>query len=341
MSETKTKTGLWKKALGILVVLVLLGDTVLLWQMSSVVMRVDKYNQGVIDEVGSVVGNVNSFGQDLNEIRRFLLLPERDYGSENTSENQENGGDIKESSQNELGAYAFLNTLVVEKKQLESRAKAAVAFDQLMKSEDMKNLLLAGLAVAEQGDLQIKFKDNQANLADGAKNDFYGQPLYNLVFVAEKNAFRVQSALGEQDFANYSEVNWSTSLTNYLKDNISKVREKKKADLAKQTADQNKANDEIKALQEAQKKELDNLVKDKAFNETLISIGLKIDEKAQDDSNRYAYRVLDGAGKLSFTLLLEKSTGMIKVLKEEGEGAHQEIDVRSFLKTDDGSKKKP
>ncbi len=341
MSETKHKIAIWKKLLGLVVVLVLLGDTFLIWQMSSVVMRVDKYNQGVVDEVGGVVGDVNSFGNDLNEIRRFLLLPEKSYGSEDSKGDQENGSDLKENSENELGAYAFLNSLVVEKQQAEVKAKAAVAFDQLLKGEDLKNLMASGLAIAEQGDLQIKFKDNQANLADGAKNDFYDQPLYNLVFVAEKNTFRVQSALGEQDFSNYSEANWSAALSTYLKDNIVKVREKKKADMAKQAADQNKANDEVKALQEARKKELDDLVKDKAFNETLATIGLKIDEKAQDDANKYAYKVLDISGKLSFTLMLEKSSGMIKVLREDGEGAHQEIDIRSFLKTDEGSKKKP
>lgn len=341
MSEAKTKTVLWKKALGLLVVLVLLADTLLLWQMSSVVMRVDKYNQGVIDEVGGVVGDVNSFGEDLNEIRHFLLLPEKNYGSENATGEQENGSDVKENSQNELGAYAFLNALTTEKKQSELRAKAAVSFDQLLKSEDLKNVMASGLAIAEQGDLQIKFKDNQANLADGTKNDFYGQPLYNLVFVAEKNAFRVQGALGEQDFTNYSEANWTAGLATYLKDNMVKVREKKKADLAKQSADQQKANDEVKALQEAQKKELDDLIRDKAFSETIRSIGLSPEGKPIEDSNRYSYRVLDANGKLSFTLMLEKSTGMIKVVREDGQGAHQEIDIRSFLNTDEGSKKKP
>ncbi|MCC6643679.1 hypothetical protein IT411_02930, partial [Candidatus Peregrinibacteria bacterium] len=332
------KSSFWKTFLGLLVVVVLIINSLQLWQMSSVVNRVDKYNQGVIDEVGSVVGDVKTFGEDLNEIREFLLLPTKDYSFEKDPEQKGNtANDTEENSSNTLGAYAFLNSFVAEQKMNELRAKAAPIFETLIQSEDWnKTLSAAGLLIAEKADLQLKLKDNQLKKPDGLPNELYGEPLYNLIFVAEKNVFRVQSALEEKDFPGYDQIEWEKPLLAYLSDNVGKVREKKVADKQKALEETKKAETDLQTQLESRKQELTKLVTEKAFAETLTSIGLKVADAPREEQNKFIYDVFGADGKVKFSLALEVSSGMIKVIKD-----NQENDITTYLNQDNGSKKKP
>lgn len=342
MSEHKEKSehknSFWKNLLGVVVIVVLVMNSIQLWQMSAVVGRVDKYNQGVIDEVGGVVGDVKNFGDDLNEIREFLLLPKKDYSvGQGEEKNEGTSTDLQANSNNTLGAYAFLNSFVAEQKMDEMKQKASPVFEALLKTEDWnKTLMGASLLLAEKTDLQLKLKDNLVKNPDGSANSLFGEPLYNLVFVAEKNVFRVQSALGEQDFAGYDLAGWEKPLLNYLSDNAGKVREKKIADKQKALDDSKKAEADLQAQLETRKQELTNLVKEKAFMETLTSIGLKVADVPREEQNKFIYDVLGADGKVKFSLALEVSSGMIKVIRD-----NQENDVMSYLNQDNGSKKKP
>jgi hypothetical protein len=333
------KKSYWESAAGrltmIVILLVLLWNTFQVWLISGTLSRVDKYNLGSVEEMGKVVGDVKMFAEDLNEIRRFLLLPERQYGL--TGGDGEAGEDAAEQAPtNTVALYAFLDDLKKEQAAEQNRSAAQPVFDALLAREDLSaTLAKSALSLGERAGLQVKFLDQEAKQPDGTANDNYGLPLFNLVFSAEENLFRVQSVLGEQKFQDYLSASFADDVLAYLAENAAAARLKKVEEaLAAQQAVEDAARQETETL-EARKKELRDLVADPALVDTLAALGLTIAAEPRQEINKEIFDVLDGQGKVRFSLALEVSSGMIKVLRD-----NQEIDLKSFLE-EDGSKKKP
>lgn len=333
------KKGYWESAAGRLtmtvILLVLLWNTFQVWLISGTLSRVDKYNLGSVEEMGKVVGDVKMFADDLNEIRRFLLLPEREYGLTGGNGEAEDGA-AEQAPTNAVALYAFLDDLKKEQAAEQNRSAAQPVFDALLAREDLSaTLARSALSLGERADLQLKFLDQEAKQPDGTANDNYGLPLFNLVFSAEENLFRVQSVLGEEKFQDYASAAFADEVLAYLAANATAARLKKVEDvLAAQQAVEEAARQETESL-EARKQELRDLVADAAFIDTLSLLGLTLAAEPRQEINKEIYDVLDGQGKVQFSLVLEVSSGMIKVLRD-----NQEIDLKSFLE-DSGSKKKP
>jgi hypothetical protein len=328
-----SKTG-WSRYMLFFILAVLLWNTFQIWMMTGVVSRVDKYNQGVVDEVGGLVGDVKLFADDLNGIRRFLLLPEKQYAVEGES-GEPASADDQTGPQNNVAVFAFLDSLVKDQKIEENRKAAQPVFDALFTNQDfLTRMTAAKLLFGEKGDLQVKFIDGNELLADGTKNELFGKPLYDLVFDAGNNIFLLQSAIGESKFSDYSKADFPIKLADSLQKNLQMVRDAKLKSLSVAEEEEKKAQGLVEQELQKKKQELDSIVKDKAFVETLASIGLKSATQAREENNKYIYDVLDASGKVKFSLALEISSGMIKVLKD-----NQEIDIKSFLADQDGSKK--
>lgn len=324
MGGEKKHHGSWWSRIGfLLVVMILVGNSWMIWQMRAVVERVDKYNQGVVDEIGGVTGDLKTFADDLNEIRRFLLLPEKDYAV-----NGETGVisevEISPEVENNMAVFAMLDSFAREKKVEEKKVVVRGILDGLVQNGDLlKAIGAANLRVGERQDLQVKFTDGT------------GQALFGLVYDAEADLFRMQGALGEQTFGDYRNADFTARITDYLVKNAQAAREAKVAKLKQEEIDRQKATEA--GVQELQNRKvgLDNMVKDKAFVDTLAGLGWQVAGGAREEANKYIYDVKDASGIVVFSLAVEVSSGMIKVLRDG-----QEIDVKSFL-SDDGSKKKP
>jgi hypothetical protein len=321
----------WSRLTLVFILVVLLWNSFQIMMMSGVVSKVDKYNQGVVDEMGGLVGDVKVFAQDLNEIRRFLLLPEKTYTV--APEQEKTAADESENSENSVAVFAFLNSLEGEEKELRNREAARPVFESILSGEGfLPKLQQAQLVPGVKGDLQIKFTDGQKVLADGGVNVLAGEALYNLVFDAAEKVFKIQSALEEKKYSLSGQTGLSAAMADYMVNNLGKVREKKLQARKEEQENQQKV---LKMQQDEllkKKQELENTVHDKAFTETLAGIGLKVAEQPREESNKYIFDILDQQGKVKFSLMLEISSGMVKVLRN-----NQEIDIRTFL--DDGSKK--
>jgi hypothetical protein len=318
-----------------LILIVLAWNSWKILEIGGIAAKVDKYNQGVVDEMGKMMGNVKSFSGDLNEIRRFLLLPEKDYFPEDIKE-PELGTEEQIGSEHSRAAFAFLDTIVKEEKAEQNKVQVRPVFAALLANADFRTKIgAAQLGIGEQSDLQVKFIDMQKVVGETQENPLFNQPLYQLVFAADENAFKIQSALGEEVFRDYTSQDFSARLGDYLIQNLSGVRDKKVAE--KKTAED--AAVQAKTAAESQlalqKKELEDIVRDKAFAETLATVGLKAAEKPREENNKYIFDVVDAAGKVKFSLALEISSGMIKVIR-----GLEESDIKNFLESD-GSKKKP
>lgn len=318
------------------VVLLIVWNTWTISQMGAIADRVDKYNQGVVDEVGKVTGNVKQFAEDLNDIRRFLLLPEKNYFNDEQNPPDTTSGE-QTNSKNAQAAFAFLNSLEEEEKAAKNSALAQTAYDELLKNPDFQAKVTgAQLAFGEKGPMMMKFNDAQQNFGGTQQNVFFQQPLYNLVFDAQENAFKIQSALGEQSFKDYTAADFSNRLVDYFTQNTAAVREKKAAQKSEEANIAEKLKLDADAQLVNKKKELDGIVKDPAFTETLQAMGLKVSDEAREESNKYIFDVVDSAGKVHFSLAVELSSGMMKVIRD-----NKETDLQTFLETSDGSKKKP
>ncbi len=326
-----SKTG-WTRFTLYFILAVLIWNTFQIWAMIGVVGRVEKYNQGVVDEVGGLTGDVKLFAGDLNEIRKFLLLPEKNY-SVDQSGGEDVGKDQDKGSENAVAMFAFLDSLVSTEKQTQNRQAAQGPFEALLTNAEFNSKLTgAQILPAEKGDLQIKYNDGAAVLSDGTKNELFGQPLYNLVFDADNNLFLVQSALGEGKFPDFGKADFAVKLADFMLKNLEMVRAAKLKSIEVAKAEDEKARQLVEQTLQQKKQELESLVKDKAFVETLAGVGLNVAEKPREETGKYIFDVLDATGKLKFSLALEISSGMIKVLRD-----NQEIDIKSFL--EDGSKK--
>lgn len=331
--DEQVKSGFWKNIGLVMILLIVAVNSWLIWQVSAIVNRVDKYNQGVVDELGGIQGDVKTFATDLNEIRRFLLLPEKSYVNGDTEAKPESE---EENSQNSVALFAMLDSLVKEEQAAKNKVAAEPVFTALLNNRDfLAALEAAKLGLGERSDLQIKLIDWADQSADGAVNVLKNQPLYNLVFSANDNYFKVQSALGEQNFTEYASVDFPNKLLDYLVKNTEAVRKKKLADQNEAAQASVKAEEEVKKILENQKAELQNMVKDKAFVETLAGIGLRVKEGAREENNKYIFDIIDEQEQVKFSLALELTSGMIKLIKN-----NQEIDLKSFLEQE-GSKKKP
>ncbi len=324
----------WRISGWLVLVLIMAGNSYLIWQMQSVVSRVDKYNQGVIDEIGDVKGDVKAFSDDLNEIRRFLLLPQKQYSVNNAGQGSAENALSENNSDNTVALYAMLDTLSKEQKVNQNKSVAQPVEEALLANPDfLKALDPLNLVLGNQADLLVKFNDSLAENPDGSMNTIVGEALFALVFDGETNLFKVQSALGEKEFSDYSQADFADQLLNYLRQNVQAVRAKKIADIVAGNQLKEQTEKQLKQDLEDQKQQLADALHEPAFQDGLAALGWKVAEKNREENNKYIFDLLDAQNKVQVSIALEISSGMVKLIRNG-----QEIDVKNFLDLD-GSKK--
>jgi hypothetical protein len=118
-------------------------------RFSSAVKHVDLYSGGLVDELGNFRKDILAFGDDLNEMRNYLLMPTKEYSFLH-QEDQPLGEPLAEGSETEKALYQFIGQLV-EQKQSETRkqdmrSKMKGLFDQ----EEFRSTLQAqGLSLGK------------------------------------------------------------------------------------------------------------------------------------------------------------------------------------------------
>jgi len=248
---------------------------------------------------------------------------------------EENNNDDDTNASSTQALYAMLDAIGKDQKAAQNSLAAQPIYAALLANQDFLNgLAPANLVLGERAELQIKFNDSLAKNPDGTDNALKNQALYNLVFDAEANAFKVQSALGEFQFVDYQAPDFATKVLTYLTQNVAAVRQKKLAAIAQENQDKQKAADQIKQNLEAQKKQLADALHEPAFHDGLAGLGWKVADQPREENNKYVFDIVDAQNKIQFSVALEISSGMIKLIRNG-----QEIDVKNFLDTD-GSKKK-
>lgn len=323
--KNETESNKLLKFGGGLIVLITLLNTWQIFSIKSVVDSVDNYNKGVVDELGGIVGDTKQFAQDLNEIRRFLLLPEKNYSTSQSDDTQEND---QQTDPNSLALYAFLEDLNKSEKAELNKAGVSTLLKDWQSSSEIR-------AKLSEYKLEVEAFDNwQVKLLDLENQK---QPLVAIVFSPLENVFKLQSVLGEDKVSDLQLAGFSSSVDTYLKNNTASIRQKKADKLKEdQSAKTNAA-----AMEEQRKKDLrdnfERLISEAAFVDTISTLGLSVDKNNVNlEKGNWVYNVKTVDGKIRFAFLLDSLTGQIKVLKD-----NQEIDLKNFLNLNEGSKKKP
>lgn len=307
---------------------ILLLNTYLIWSMQSTVNRVDKYNQGVVDEIGNITGDFKLFANDLNEIRSFLLLPEVNYSILGEQQNKQ-PTETTTANKDTVAIFAMLNQFSKEKKHTARNQAAQESLQKLLaNTEFLNNLTESSLQLGERNNLQLQFLDT-------SNSEFNGETIFTLDFDIEADQFTIQSSLSEHKVKNYKTDQFSTTVLNYLKSNTQKAINKKLQEQKNEAQKLKQLETESKKEVENRKKEFNSLMKDPAFLDTIKNEGWKLAKAPKEESNKLYYDVIDTeSSKVVFSIGIELSSGMIKVIKDS-----QEINVQNFLENSNPKKK--
>ncbi len=264
-TKNTPNTDLWKKIFfGFCGVLLALNT----WQLATfggIVNSVDKYNRGVVDELGKIRGDVITFAGDLNEIRQFLLLPTKQYSfSEN--EGDLNTQEEQKSSDTEVAIYTFLSSLNKDKQEAKNRADAEKFALELTTDQTFtKSLSAEGLK------FEASTNDDASIMTKVLDTD--NEPLYNLILEKNTNLLRAQSILGTKDFAAYPKSDVKPELLGYLKDNKLQIKELRK---------------QIKQLQS----QLDPILQDTEITAALAAKKVNFTLPPEENAQAISYKII-------------------------------------------------
>lgn len=207
------------KKLGWILLVLLIGvNTFQLSRFGEIVERVDTYNKGVIDELGEIRQDVMSFGNDMNEIRGFLLLPIKEYsfskGPDETQDKEE-----KQATRTESALYAFLGDLTDEQTRKANAVTAAANADSLLGDASFHaGLENAGLKTGKREDSEDAIA---VAVEDGTT------AYYSLVFEKKTAHTLVKSALGTYECKGADLFAVKTELLDYFSANKDKALQMK------------------------------------------------------------------------------------------------------------------
>ncbi|HMR01553.1 MAG TPA: hypothetical protein PKA32_04135, partial [Candidatus Gracilibacteria bacterium] len=203
--ESFTKLGV------IFLAILIVANTIQIANMGSIVERVDRYNQGVIDELGGFRQDVIAFGNDMNEMRSYLLLPTKNYSFMEQNEEVEEE-DKQETSKTQQALYQFLGQYAEEAQAAENYEKAKQQLTTLHQNPELTAALTESEMVAgpvEQTEVSSSFKISAA-----------GNPLFSILADPSSTELKVQSILGTETL---NETNTLKDLIQYVTSNKDKV----------------------------------------------------------------------------------------------------------------------
>jgi hypothetical protein len=204
------------KKLGLILVgILLLVNTIQLSQFGGLVERVDRYNRGVIDEVGGLRGDVVTFAGDLNEIRSFLLLPVKEYSfAEKKPETQEAGE--QETSRTETALYNVLGQLAQDQNDAKNDGTVTERAATVGADKGLSETLTAeGLTLGKQEntDSAIGFK-----ILDSGR-----QAVFAILLDKTSGKTLIQSVLGNEQMKSEVTQDLIKEIEDYIKANKDKV----------------------------------------------------------------------------------------------------------------------
>jgi len=281
--DQKVRSEAFKKLGWILLVILIGVNTFQLARFGEIVERVDTYNKGVIDEIGGIRQDVVTFGNDLNEIRGFLLLPVKDYSfGKEPSETEPQSTEEVQTTRTESAMYAFLGGIAEDQTvkantQIALNDANALAGDQAFAAELEKLGLKTGKR--DENDDAISFKMDNGD----------GTSVFAIVFDKKTAAVSIQSALVAYQCKSKDIESLKTELIDYFGKNMDAA--------LKMKALMQQRSDAVKAL--GSDAGIASILKDKK---------MKLSD-AEDTTESVNYYFENDAGDKIVTLKIKKADG--------------------------------
>lgn len=283
----------------VLLVVLIIANTIQLSRFGEIVERVDRYNRGVVDELGGFRQDIMTFGSDMNEMRSFLLLPTKDYSFADQETVIED--DAQETSSTEKAIYQFMGSYTDEQRAKENFAAAQERMNALNSNQELKTALKEkelSMSAVEQTEESSSFKV----LAGG-------EALYAVIADKKSNTIRIQSALGTKDFdKGLSEEAIASELATYVGANKEKVAA---------------AKEEI----EGKKAGIVNLASNQELSSIINEKGIQFDINPEENEDGFHYSFLNSEGTKLLTIDLLRD-GQYQV---NGEGYGNEEQLAAVL----------
>lgn len=264
------KDALTKIGMALLVILII-ANTIQLARFGEIVERVDRYNQGVVDELGGFREDIIAFGTDMNEMRNFLLLPTRDYSFMDTDTEIETE-EKAEGSSTEKAVYQFMGSFVEEQQAEKNYEAAQQRIVELQSNSTLKEELAAQeltIGPVEQNEASSSFKILAGRAA-----------LFAVIADKKENSFRVQSALGTKELGDNNTI---SELVSYIAANEEKVVA-------------------TKEMIEARQAGITGLTNQEAVQDILTEKNITFEGAPEEDEEGYHYYFLNSEGTQLLTL---------------------------------------
>lgn len=300
--------------------------------------NVDKFTGGAKDELGSVRQNMIDFAADLNEIRSFLLLPEKKYAF-TTEKGEDKKTDEQENTKTSVAIYSYL-TKTIEDQNAEGNIKLA---EEKINTLSKDSVLLKMLQEQSFKLGQIESTDDLFSFKIFNEKE---TPLFAFIVGKKNNIAQIQSAVGlykiqsaeagkiTQEVLDYiqkhkKEVEKLKNTFNSQKESIENVT--KNTDVAKIFAEKNITLSEPEDTNEALVYYLLNVQKDKltAFQLQKKDGTIVFEEKTFDSMDSLLPVFLENIKNLDTSSREEK---MIKTRRKEMETVFQEKAFQELLK---------
>lgn len=384
------KEAILKYGMPIFAILILV-NTIQLARFGRIVESVDNYKEGLVDELGGFRQDITRFGDDINEIRNYLLLPTQDYSFIEQGLTEESD-DLIKATDTEQALYKYIGAFVDKQKINENTLKALAEIKYLQENKDLIDALkedelvigkleqsaeiaffvistkaekLFGVtADLKQGSLQINdttggsktlintsedsqkqevityvknnkeavesaitnIKASKALIADLMKDGEIINPLNQkkLYLIEESPGVRYQ-IINDDQFILLTIVIGQKDGSIQINDKPITQADNLKAILIS-IIDQLDGTTDMDRIVAKRRAEFEGVMKEEAFNELLKTIGFNVAESPREEYNKLIYDVTDSEGNLQFSFVIELSSGLVKILKD-----NQETDIFSAL----------
>ncbi len=208
-------------------ILLLLTNSIQLAYMGSIVSSVDHYNKGVVDEIGKIRQDVVMFGNDLNEMRNFLLLPTKDYSSmSEVASIDQDSQDEQKSSVAEAALYQFLAQTTEEESAQRNTADAEKTYRSLIEDKEgeeslHRDLSTKGFIIEAEKPTADNFSFSISSKSDEEKAV---SRLFSVVIEKKTNKAFFTSYLGSQELHGINPLGYSSEILKLTLENAPKVQ---------------------------------------------------------------------------------------------------------------------
>jgi hypothetical protein len=280
--------------LGMLFLAVLLvADTIQIARFSDVVERVDMYNKGVVDELGGFRSDIVQFGNDINEMRGFLLLPTKTYSFMEQDEELTKEPE-SEASETEKALYTFMSSYVEE----QSIAKNAVVSEERIRdfnkdADFTADLEEEGLTMGavEQDEFSISFKVSDET-----------ESLFAVIADKKTGEIKIQSIAGVEVMEAEDEDKLKAEIVDFVGENKDSVA------ALKVTIEENKST--VVGLGENE--EAAAILKEK---------NISFEIEAREEEEKINYNVINSEGETLLTVSVLRKDGSIMIGEDTYEDA--------------------